>query len=478
MTETLAHVLALANWAVLVYFLAVNTGQAVLLISAAAELRSTNRESRGPDRGLRGMPLLPRVTILVPAYDEEALILQTVTAAMAIDYPDLEVVVVNDGSTDSTLEVLIDRYELRPVQRLPTSVSSVWEVRGVYGSDSHPGLVVVDKENGGKAESLNVAISWASGRLVCAIDADTVIEPDALDLLVRPFLDDHRTIAAGGTIRVANGCRLHHARVVERRAPENRLAALQAVEYARAFLFGRLGWNRLGGNVIISGAFGLFDRAMVIAAGGYADDTVGEDMELVLRLRSEAYESGRQHRVFFLPNPVAWTEAPETARTLARQRNRWHRGLADVLVRHRSLIGRPRYGLMGTVVLPYYALLELLAPAVEVAGLVTVAVGFAIGAIDGRFALLFALVAYGYGLILSLAALTMDEHLEGFHLGIGDRVRQLGWVVVEQFGYRQLTVIWRLWGMAGAVRGDLSWGRQSRRGLDDVEPGRAVAGRA
>lgn len=472
MTEHLVRVVEVADWAILVYFFLAHSAQTSLLISAAAELRKTGLEAAGLRRRLRATPLLPKVTVLVAAYNEEAVIAQTVTAAMALDYPSLEVVVVNDGSTDGTLAALRERYDLQPVHRLPLATVSTEPIRGVYASRMYPNLLLVDKENGGKADSLNAAASYAAGRLICAIDADTVIEPDALEMLVCAFTEDRRTIAAGGTLRIANGCELHHARVVRRRAPRNWLAAIQAVEYPRAFMFGRLGWNRLGDNVIISGAFGLFDRRLVLAAGGYAQDTVGEDMELVLRMRRHAYEAGRAHRVVFLSSPVAWTETPETLRTLARQRNRWHRGLADVLIRHRKAIGRPRYGKMGMLVLPYYLFFELVAPLIEAIALVVLLLGLPTGVVSIQFALLFVLVAYGYGLILSLAALTMEERVGVSRLDARSRLRQLGWLFMEQFGYRQATVVWRLWGLVAALRGDLSWGLQTRRGFANA-PGDA-----
>jgi cellulose synthase/poly-beta-1,6-N-acetylglucosamine synthase-like glycosyltransferase len=463
-----AALLSATTWAIIGYFFLVNLAQATLLVGSALELRSRKRDESGPVIPMRASPLLPRVTILVPAYNEESMIAQTVTSAMSIDYPDLEVIVVNDGSNDGTLETLVKRFDMAPARRATAGRLAMQRVRAVYASRSHPSLLVVDKDNGGKADALNAAIDHASGALVCAVDADTVIEPDALRLLVRPFLEDERTIAAGGTIRVVNGCRLEHARVVEMRSPRNPLAAIQAVEYPRAFLFGRLGWNRLGGNVIISGAFGLFDRELVIASGGYAADTVGEDMELVLRLRRAAVEAGRDHVVSFLADPVAWTEAPEQARTLARQRNRWHRGLADVMSRHRRMIGRRRYGPMGMIVLPYYLFIELLAPVVELVGAASLVAGLAFGVVDLELALLFVAVAYGMGLVLTLAALLMEQLIERVRLSTVERSRQLAWAVVEQLGYRQATVVWRLWGLAAAVRGDRRWGAQARRGFDNV----------
>ena len=234
---------------------------------------------------------------------------------------------------------------------------------------------MADKHNGGKADSLNAAINLASGELVCAIDADTLVATDALQQLVPPFLADRETVAVGGTIRLVNGARAHRHRIEELRVPSNLLVGAQIVEYTRAFLVGRLAWNPLGGNLIISGAFGLFRRQAILDVGGYEHRSVGEDMELVVRLRRHGYEHGRTAGVVFTPDPVAYTEAPDSIRVLARQRNRWFRGLVDVLIRHRRMIGNPRYGTAGTLALPYFAVVEALAPVLEVLGTVLVLVG-------------------------------------------------------------------------------------------------------
>src|SRR5207302_549021 len=254
-------------------------------------------------------------------------------------------------------------------------------------------------ENGGKADALNVGLSFARGELVCAMDADTLIEADGLQRMVRPFLYATDVVATGGTIRVVNGSQVEFGRVAKTAVPTHMLAGVQVVEYLRAFLFGRLGWNRLGGNIIISGAFGLFQREAVLQAGGYLHDTVGEDMELVVRLKRLSYERGGPGKIAFVPDPVAWTEVPETTKVLGRQRDRWHRGLADVLWRHRRMFFNPRYGLTGLVVFPYFAIVELLAPLVELIGLIGLLIGLSIGAVDVPFAILFFLVAYGQGLV-------------------------------------------------------------------------------
>ncbi|MHB8669216.1 MAG: glycosyltransferase family 2 protein [Acidimicrobiales bacterium] len=458
-----------ADWSILVYFFVVNSTYFLLLVGAIREVVAYRQEAGSESRWrmLRSDSAFG-ISMLAPAYNEAATIAASVQAMLGLYYPCLEVVVVSDGSTDATLEVLIERFELEQIhpiyqRRVPTA-----GVRGLYRSRIHPNLVVVDKENGGKADALNAALNVAAGPLVCAIDADTLIEPDALQRMVRPFVCRDDVIAAGGTIRVANGSQVKGGRVAVVRAPSSSLVGFQVVEYLRAFLFGRLGWNRLGGNLIISGAFGLFDREAVASAGGYAHDTVGEDIELVLRLRRLAYEAGARKRIAFIPDPVAWTEVPSSARVLGRQRDRWHRGLADVLWRHRRVFANPRYGALGLVVFPYFVLVELLAPLIEAMGVLILGVSLLTGAVDASFGLLFILVAYGYGLLLSLLTFVLEEFTFHRYQRVRDRLALLAWAVAENLGYRQLTVLWRLRGLAKFVLGRTEWGVMDRRGFQDA----------
>lgn len=460
------RVLAEVDEGVLFYFLLVNSFYLVLLLSAAWEMRRHRLEQWEEKRWkLLSSPMAPSVSVLAPAYSEAATIVESVRALLSLSYPNLQVVVVNDGSPDDTMRVLIEAYDLQPVHPIYRKVVDHKPVRALYGSRSRPNLVVVDKENGGKADALNAALNVASGDLVCAIDADTLIEQDALQRMVRPFLRGENVLAAGGTIRVVNDSRVRHGRVVETRVPRHPIAGIQVVEYLRAFLFGRLGWNRLGGNLIISGAFGLFSRAAVLDAGGYLHDTVGEDMELIVRLRRRSYDTGQAGAVAFLPDPVAWTEVPESLRVLGRQRDRWHRGLADVLWRHRGLLFNLRYRALGCIGYPSFLFIELLAPLIEALGLVGCAAGVALGAINWTFALLFLLAAYGYGLLLSLSAVLMESVTYHRYTRLQDLGWLLLWAVAETVGYRQVTVWWRLQGLVKFVRGQRDWGRMERRGF-------------
>ncbi|HUP21063.1 MAG TPA: glycosyltransferase [Gemmatimonadota bacterium] len=457
------------EWAVLGYFFLVNVVYGILLVAAAVELRQVVLHTRGRSmERILSSPLVPTISVLAPAHNEEATVVASVSALLSLHYSNLEVVVVNDGSVDRTLEVLEDAFELVAISAVHRRRLDAQPVRVAYRSRTHPQLVVVDKENGGKADALNAALNFATGELACVIDADTLIEEDALQRLVQPFLSEDRLLAAGGTIRVANGCDVEQGRVTRARAPRAALPGIQVVEYLRAFLFGRLGWNRLGGNLIISGAFGLFRREAVVDAGGYLHDSVGEDMELVVRLRRHGYEHGGPHQVAFIPDPVAWTEVPESWRVLGRQRERWHRGLSDALWRHRRMLFNPRYGAVGLVVYPYFLFIELLSPVIELLGLLGLATGLLIGVLDFRFALLFFLVAYAIGIVLSLFSLLLEELSFRRYTGFGNRVRLLTWAFLENLGFRQVTALWRVRGAVRYLQGRTEWGAMERKGFDST----------
>lgn len=449
----------------LIWVLAVSAAQLLVVVSATVELRRTRKRDRYQLwRRVLGSPMAPKISVLVPAYNEELSVCHSVQGLLALSYPHLEIVVINDGSSDRTVDVLAERYDLRAIHPVFQRVIDSEEVRNLYVSTAEPRLVVVDKLNGGKADSLNAGLNVASGDLVCAIDADTLVSPDALQNLVAPFLNRDDVVAVGGTVRLINDSDLQAARVTKLRVPKRIMPALQAVEYIRAFTIGRLGWNPLGGNLIISGAFGLFDRASVLSAEGYQTASIGEDMELIVRLRRQAYERGEPARVEFLPDPVAWTEAPESAAVLARQRNRWQRGLIDVLVRHRGMMLRPKYGSAGMLALPYFLIVEFLAPIVEALGLVMLVLGLALGWYDWSTLWLVGGAA-GIGSVVTLCTLVIDELAFRSYPSTKSRTLLAFYAVLEQFIYRPLTLVWRLWGVQLFLMGRREWGHQVRRGF-------------
>ena len=431
--------------------------------SLAHHLRA---RSHAPDDEVFTSPVTPPVSVLVPAYDEAPTIVESVRSLLALRYPQHEVIVVNDGSKDETLNRLREAFDLVPVRKALRVLLPTAPVRGVYISRSHRNLWVVDKQNGGKADALNAGVNVSRYPYVCAIDADAVLEEDALLRVARPIIaDPDVVIATGGIVRIANGCRIDGGRVVDVRLPHSRLATLQVLEYFRAFLIGRVGWSRMNALLIISGAFGLFQRSLVETVGGYSRDTVGEDIELVVRLHCHLRERDERYRIEFVPDPVCWTEAPETIEQLASQRRRWHRGLGQTLWRHRSVMGNRRYGALGIAAVPYFLLFEFLGPVVEILGLPAILVWWLFGQLSFVFLVGFFVVALLLGVLLSLAALVLEEHSFRRHRRGPEVARLVGFALLENIGYRQLVAFWRFLAFYDLARRRGHWGEMARRGF-------------
>ena len=428
------------------YFLALNTIYLVLLLLSFRAVRRRLQAIRFEDfRHIRESGLAPPISILVPAYNEEKSIVESVRALLTLQYPKLEVVVVNDGSSDATLERLIREFGLRRTPRVYWQRIKCKPVRGIYWSPEYPQLWVLDKANGRKADAINAGINLASAPYVTVIDADTVLEGNAVLAMMNAILPrPGETVAAGGTVRIVNDCQVANGKVVKVGLPKSPLARVQALEYLRAFLFGRVGWSELGSLTIVSGAFGVFRTDALIGIGGFRHDTVGEDIDVIVRMHAMLREARRPYRVVFVPDPVCWTECPEDLKSLRIQRERWQRGLGETLEHNRGMIGNPRYGRIGLWALPYYMLFEYLAPLVEIAGLVILPFGWAIGLVHWHFFLLFLTASFVYGLCLSVASLVLEEMSFRRYREPGQLVRLLGAAVLESFVLRPLNVWWRL----------------------------------
>jgi YaiO family outer membrane protein len=451
---------------ILIYFLVLNSFYGVLLILSIPEIWEQTRLAEDEDfQRLMQSDALPPITILVPAYNESATIEASVTAILTLEYRNYEVVVVNDGSKDDTMEQLRHAFDLYEIPRVYPETIETKPLRALYRSRSRSRLLVLDKENGGKADSLNAAINASRFPLVIAVDADTLIEPDALLRLTRPFLLGREIAAVGGTVRVANNCTVTDGRVTDARVPSKVIPGIQVVEYLRAFLFGRLGWNRLGGNLIISGAFGLFRKEYVMAVGGYRTNSIVEDLDLVVRMHRHLRRNKIKYEMPFIPDPVAWTEVPESFKILSRQRERWHRGLIAAMWQYKGMLFNPRYGRIGFLAMPFFAFGEMLAPVVELLGYIITAVGLAFGLVNVSFALLFILVAWGYGMLLSIWAVVLEEVSFRRYRRSIDLFRLLLFASLENFGYRQMTVWWRLKAFANVAKGVHVWGDMTRKGF-------------
>ncbi|MDR5906138.1 glycosyltransferase [Franzmannia qiaohouensis] len=447
------------------YFLLLNGGYLALNLLSMVSLRRYMRQRAelGEDAPYLGVE--PAVSVLVPAYNEAATIRISVLSLLQLQYPEFEVVVINDGSKDETLEVLIEAFELEAYPEPLRRTVPHQEVLGVYRSRRYANLKVLDKANGGKADALNAGINAARHGLFCAVDADSILQRDSLLRVVQPFLEDERTVAAGGTVRIANGSRVRGGFLLEAGIPRSLLARFQIVEYLRAFLFGRLGWSPMNAVLIISGAFGLFDRERVMAVGGYSTSTVGEDMELVVRLHRYHRERRLAYRIHYLPDPICWTEAPEDLGTLGRQRSRWQRGLAESLSRHARLATSPRGGAPGHLAWPFMTLFEWLGPLVEVGGYVFMIVGFSLGIIAPLALTVFLLVAIGMGILLSVNGLLLETLSFRVYQRRRDMLRLFLVAIVENFGYRQLNTLWRCRGLwQWFARRKHQWGAMKRSG--------------
>jgi cellulose synthase/poly-beta-1,6-N-acetylglucosamine synthase-like glycosyltransferase len=415
----------------------------------------------------RNAAVAPPISLLVPAFNEEKSIVESVRSLLALLYTNIEVIVVNDGSTDGTMDALTRGFELEPDMRPSAPSLQHKPIRRVLGATQDPRLLVVDKENGGKADCLNCAINFARSPIICVIDADSILERDALLRAVEPFIDDpQRTVAVGATVRVANGCVIQHGHVVDVRLPRKMLALFQTIEYLRSFLMARLAWSHVGALTIVSGAFGLFRRQAVVDAGGYSTQTVGEDLELVIRLHRLMRDRGEDYRITFIPEPVCWTEVPETLKNLSRQRTRWQRGALETFFMHIDMMVKPRYGRIGSVSFLNMLLIDVISPVAEVLGYVLVPLFWASGLLSVDYLFAFLSLTFAFGVAVSVGALILEElELRRFPR-IGDLLRLTIAAVLENFGYRQLHNIWRVRGTLQFMRGKRSWGHQPRKGFN------------
>ena len=449
------------------YFFTLNGVYLVLSMLAIAEVyKHLRRSIYGGYEQLMRSPLTPPISVIVPAFNEEVSIALTVNNILHLDYMRYEVLVVNDGSTDGTLDELKRAFELYPVtsEFAPTLKSA--PIRGLYKSRVNHMLTVIDKENGGKADSLNAGLNEAAHPYFCSVDADVIMEQDALQRVVLPIMEsDTRVIAVGGIIRIVNGCRIEKGRVTEVELSRNLLAIFQVIEYYRAFLCGRTGFSRFNGLMILSGAFAVFEKDLVLEIGGYRRQTVGEDMDVVTRLHMKMREKGdTNYLVAFVPDPVCWTEAPYTLKVLARQRRRWQKGLLEVLADSDRALFAPSYGMMGMFTYPFLLVFEGWGVALELAGYLLFFYYWWIKVVQTDFMIAFLIVAFFCGAALSLCGVLLGEMTPRRYPLARHWLVLVAFAFLENFGYRQLTSLLRLLGMKDYLFGTGSWGKMERRG--------------
>jgi cellulose synthase/poly-beta-1,6-N-acetylglucosamine synthase-like glycosyltransferase len=449
----------LFNVVLAVYFLVGNGGYSVLMILSLVSvwLHKRRRRYEGLQQ-LRESPVTPPVTIIMPAWNEQEIIIDSVRSVLRTDYPGIQVCVVDDGSSDATLERLAAAFRLTPVSLIRRGHLSARPVREMYVSREFPNLLVLSKDQGGKPDALNAGLNMCRTPYFCTLDADCILEHDAILRLMRPIVRSPiNTVASGGMVRVLNGCAVVDGQVSKVNLPRTALERFQVIEYLRSFLFGRTGWSLVGGTLIISGAFAVFHRETVVEAGGFSDDTVTEDMELVVRLRSWAAEHGRNIRTTFSSDPVCWSQCPDTLRMIARQRRRWQLGLCQTMWKNRRMFFDAATPTLGWLSLPFHALVEALGAVVEPAGYLMIPLAAWFDPKSLVFLLPLLAFSLAYSAVLSLAAVVLEELTHRRYVTAGQLAALLFYALLENFGYRQLLLWYRLEGVACFLMGFRTW---------------------
>jgi cellulose synthase/poly-beta-1,6-N-acetylglucosamine synthase-like glycosyltransferase len=463
--------LEIANHTLFWYYLASNVAYLVMLLVALKTSAAHQRRLESYRLNwIADTPLAPPITLIAPAHNEESSIRVAVRNLLELNYPELEIIVVNDGSEDRTLEEMREEFRLRPVRVVYVPSLESAPVRGLYRSSVDTRLLVIDKEPGGsKADAVNAGLNAATSPYVCIVDADSVLERDALLRIMLPILaDPKRVVAVGGIVRVLNGSEITKGQLRRVRLPRKSIEVIQVIEYLRAFLIGREAWGQGNMLMIISGAFGVFRTDLVRAIGGYRPNAIGEDFDLVARLHRHLREEKADYHIHFVPDPMCWTEVPSDLTSLGRQRARWQKGLLDVLLSTRAMLFRPRYGRIGFFALPYLWLFEFAAPVLEICGIITIVLAAVLGVLSRAFFLQFLLFGYAFATVISIGSVLQEEITYKRYNDWQDVVRLVSYCFLEHFPYRQMHMFWRLQGIWQYLRGDTAWGPLKRKGLQSA----------
>ena len=469
----LANIINILNNAFFIYACVLFSMYLLTAVLSYLELRDYSNKNKYVDyKSMLSFERLPSVSVIAPAYNEEKTIVENIKCLISLQYQDFEIIIVNDGSKDKTLEKIIAYFDLIKVERAFDPQLDCAPIRGIYQSrkSSLNHLVVVDKENGGKADALNAGLNISQNDLFLAMDVDCIIEPDALLKMVKPFIDDneHIVIASGGVVRISNSCEVTDGKIVKVNYPKNIWAKFQVLEYFRAFTLGRMAWSKLNGLLIISGAFGLFDRKRVIKVGGYDKTTVGEDLELVVRLRRYMHDvEKKKYLVAFIPDPLCWTEVPETLKVLSRQRNRWTRGGIDTIRKHRKMFLNPRYGLIGMVSFPYWVLFEWLAPILQSLGIVYVIFITLFGLLNVKIFFTLLLFVLTFSLMYSMFAIFIEAYTYNKYLGLKYLGQSIVFMFIEMVFFQPLNMVFSLTGNFDFFfrKSKKGWGNMTRTGF-------------
>lgn len=474
MSELRSTILEVASWTIIIYMLSANLIYLGMFLMAGPKIKREKKLNRLEqiEEMMVNKDTYP-VSVLVPAYNEEAGVASTVQSLLSLHYPQFEIIVVNDGSTDATSEKLLEPFQMEPIELATRSYFKTGKLVKAYQSKLHPNLFLLEKENGGKADALNAGINFSHYPYFAAIDGDSVLEQDALLKTIKPIIDSGgRVTATGGTVRIANGCKIGSDGAIKQvKLPKRPLEIMQIIEYFRSFLIGRLGFSRINILLIISGAFGVFEKSRVIKVGGYNPATVGEDMELIVRIHRSIKEEKSDQRIEYIQDPVCWTEAPSTIQSLRAQRIRWQRGLAETIWMHRKMLFNPKYKGIGMFSMPYFLFIELLSAVFEILGYAVIISGFLFSLVDTEIVVVMLLVMILYGSLLSSLAVLLEEWTYHKYPESKSIVVLFCYALTETFWYRIVMNFWRVQGLVGAVTKKSVWGNMERQGVFSKEEG-------
>ncbi|HEY1041021.1 MAG TPA: glycosyltransferase [Bacteroidia bacterium] len=457
-------------WIIFIFCVSIMSAYLILASISIVALKKYLRKNSFSDyKSVLNSSFAPPISIIAPAYNEGKTIVDNAKSLLALHYNNFEVLIINDGSKDDTLQKMIEAFDLQLLQ-VPVNIQiECKEIRGVYKS-SNPAfkkLSVIDKVNGGKADALNAGINVATAPYITCIDVDCVLEQDSLIKMVKPFLEatKKRVIASGGVVRIANSCIIENGRLINVEVPDTFIARVQVLEYIRAFLLGRMAWSQMDGLLLISGAFGMFDKEIVIKAGGYYHKTVGEDMELVVRMRRYMHDNKLPYTVTFIPDPLCWTEAPEDFKILGRQRSRWTRGTIETLWLHREMLFHPKYRILGLLSYPFWLVYEYLAPIIEATGLIFSIILACFGLINWHFFMLLIIFVYTFAILFSMLSLLTEETTYYQYTKRKDYMKLVYAALLEPIFFHPFVVYSAIKGNIDLIKGKKTWGDMTRKGL-------------
>jgi cellulose synthase/poly-beta-1,6-N-acetylglucosamine synthase-like glycosyltransferase len=442
----------------------------MIAILSTFELRHYLKKNKYFDyRSILSYKKLPSISIIAPAFNEEETIIENIRSLLSIYFPKIDIIVVNDGSTDSSLRKVIEHYDMVKVSMAVDGEIPTQNVKGIYRSihSEYANLLFIDKDNGGKADALNAGINYSRSDLFVSVDVDSIIEPDAILRLVKPFLEEEgarKVISSGGVIRVANNCDIKNGRIEKVNFPKKSIVRFQVLEYFRAFTLGRMAWSRVDGLLIISGAFGMFDRKLVLDIGGYDTTTVGEDLEIVVRMRRHMRDVRKQkYKVAFIPDPLCWTEVPSTIKVLSRQRNRWTRGAIDTILTHRGMFFNPKYGRIGLLSFPYWVFFEWLAPLIELVGVVYFLISVITGVVNFETFLYISLFVLTFAFSFTMLGVFFEALMFNKYRGFKNLLIITFYALIEVLIFHPLNWFFALQGnFAFFIRDNQSWGVMTR----------------